>query len=70
MKLSKKQRSLFATFLGFIVAIANAWINIDWDNFVLSSGTIMKLLLSAIIAAGGYFSIFKNKDERQQNFNN
>lgn len=70
MKLTKKQRSLGATFLGFIVAIANAWITIDWDNFILSGGNIMKLVLSAIIAAGGYFSILKNKDERHQNYKN
>lgn len=56
-----------ATLAGLIVALANAWITIDWDNFQWTDGNIMKLSISGVIAAGGYFSQFKvshkKKDE-------
>lgn len=63
----KRQRmaAWAATLLGIIIAIANAWITIDWDNFQFTPGNIMKLTISAIIAVGGCISKIsvKNKDE-------
>lgn len=50
-----------ATTLGVLVAIANAWVNIDWDNFEFSPNNCVKIGISAIIAAGGYISTFKTK---------
>jgi hypothetical protein len=38
------------------VAIATAWQSIDWDNFEFNSGNISKLMLSAIIALGGFMT--------------
>jgi hypothetical protein len=58
-----------ATLAGVLVALANAWITIDWNSFEFTDGNIMKLSLSGVIALGGYFSRFKtpiNKDQIEQ----
>ena len=59
-----------STLAGVLVALANAWITIDWTNFEFTDGNIMKLSLSGVIALGGYFSRFKTpnkkKDEIEQ----
>lgn len=61
--MAKTKREKMATYGaslgGVIVAVANAWITIDWDNFQWTQGNIMKLSVSAIIAMGGYFSQFR-----------
>lgn len=66
----KRQRlaSYGASLGGIIVAVANAWITIDWDNFEFTQGNIMKLSVSAIIAIGGLSSkiALKNKPESEQ----
>jgi hypothetical protein len=51
-----------ATVIGALVAIANAWITIDWENFELNEKNCFKLALSGIIAFGGYLSRFKTKE--------
>lgn len=56
-----------ATVMGAILAIANAWITIDWDNFELNQKNCFKLVLSGIIAFGGYLSRFKTKENSVQN---
>lgn len=48
-----------ATILGLLVAIANAWVNIDWDNFEWNANNCVKIGISAVIAAGGYISTIK-----------
>jgi len=48
-----------ATILGLLVAIANAWINIDWDNFEWNANNCIKIGISAVIAMGGYVSTLK-----------
>jgi len=53
MKLTKKQASQLSTLLGLVVAIANAWANVDWSNFELNSQHIMPLVISGLIALGG-----------------
>jgi hypothetical protein len=49
-----------ATVLSLIVAIASAWMTIDWTIFDIKKEW-PKLILSAIIAAGGYVSTLKLK---------
>lgn len=58
----KKLSDWAATIIGAIVAIANAWITIDWENFQFDQKNCFKLGLSAVIALGGYLSRFKTKD--------
>lgn len=55
-----------ATVIGALVAIANAWITIDWENFELNQKNCFKLALSGIIAFGGYLSRFKTKENGTQ----
>ena len=58
----KKINPDFATtILGVLVAIANAWVNIDWDNFEWSVNNCVKIGISAVIAVGGYVSTLKIK---------
>jgi hypothetical protein len=52
-----------STILGGVVAIANAWITIDWDNFQFNFSNLMKLSLSALVAIGGYKTRINTKDE-------
>jgi len=49
-----------ATTVGVTVAIASAWITIDWTTFDIKKEW-PKLILSAIIAAGGIVSKIKLK---------
>jgi hypothetical protein len=51
-----KYKSELSTLFGALVAIATAWQSIDWDNFEFSPGNISKLLLSAVIALGGFMT--------------
>lgn len=57
----RKFHSTLSTIFGAIVAIANAWITIDWDNFIWSINTGIKLFLSALIALGGYMTTINHK---------
>ncbi len=61
-KLTSKQKknfnSLIDTILAATVAIANAWYTVDWETFDLKRDWF-KLMLSAIIAAGGAISTTK-----------
>jgi len=50
-----------ATIVGVTVAIASAWMTIDWVTFDIKK-EYPKLVLSAVIAAGGYFSTIKTKE--------
>lgn len=47
------------TIIGCLMAIANAWVTIDWDHFEWSGNNIMKLSLSAIMALGAYLTDLK-----------
>ena len=54
-----------ATILGVVVAVAMAWMDIDWSTFTFERDW-KKLVLSGVIAAGGYLSklkLFKPKIE-------
>jgi hypothetical protein len=50
-----------ATIVGVTIAITSAWMTIDWTTFDINKEW-PKLVLSAIIAAGGYFSTIKTKE--------
>lgn len=50
-----------STWIGAGVAIANAWLTIDWDNFTWTGNNIMKLVISAMIAVGGYMTTINAK---------
>jgi len=59
--MSKKRIADYgATILSLIVAIASAWMTIEWTTFDIKKEW-PKLVLSAIIAAGGYVSTLKLK---------
>ena len=49
-------RNHISTGLGAIVAIANAWVNIDFTTFAFDKSHMMPLCISACIALGGYFT--------------
>jgi hypothetical protein len=57
----RRLNNTLSTIFGSIVAIANAWITIDWDNFIWSINTGFKLFLSALIALGGYMTTINHK---------
>ena len=50
-----------ATILGIVVAIAAAWMTIDWSTFDIKKEW-PKLILSAIIACGGILSKLKTNE--------
>jgi hypothetical protein len=61
---SDKKRRTYAnvasTFMGILVAVAQAWMNIDWDQFDGSRSAWLKiapkLVMSTVIALGGYLT--------------
>lgn len=58
-----KYKSELSTIFGALVAIATAWQSIDWDNFEFNPATFSKLMMSAIIAIGGYMTSINVKSE-------
>jgi len=62
MALSKKLKNRIsdwgATIAGIAVALGTAWSTIEWSTFDIKRD-YMKLIVSALIALGGYFSKFK-----------
>lgn len=63
MKLDfKNKNSYISTIMGIIVAISTAWITIDWITFNLTK-EYPKLILSGLIAIGGYMTQLKNNDK-------
>lgn len=67
MKLSKKQRSMFSTIMGAIVAIATAWVGVDWETFTFDFKHIAPLFLSGMVALGGYMTSIDTKEDGQGN---
>ena len=58
-----KYKSELSTIFGALVAIATAWQSIDWENFEFNPATFSKLMMSAIIALGGYMTSINVKSE-------
>lgn len=61
-KIINQYKSELSTLFGAIVAVATAWQSIDWDNFELNLGNVSKLLISAVIALGGYMTSINVKE--------
>lgn len=57
----KINSSNISTILGLIVAVANAWINVDWTNFVFDTQHVAPLIVSALVAIGGYMTQIESK---------
>lgn len=49
-----------STVMGILLAVSTAWMTIDWTTFDISK-EYPKLVLSAIIAIGGYVTTIKTK---------
>jgi hypothetical protein len=62
MKLSKKERSQLSTIMGAVVAVATAWVSIDFENFAFDFKSIAPLVLSGLVALGGYLTSINGKD--------
>ena len=62
MKLNKKQRSQLSTIMGAVVAVATAWVTVDWANFAFDYKSIAPLVLSGLVALGGYLTTINGKD--------
>lgn len=63
--MTKKQLSSLSTIAGLLVAIANAWITIDWSTFDIKRDW-PNLVLSAVIALGGWITQIRQKDSQDQ----
>lgn len=50
-----------STIIGAVVAIANAWVNVDWETFTFNAKHIMPLIVSGLIALGGYMTSINKK---------
>jgi hypothetical protein len=62
----KKNASTLSTLMGYLVAVAQAWVNIDWSHFEPTQTWFIKnlppLLLSAVIALGGHLTRLNMKE--------
>jgi hypothetical protein len=54
-KIKENWQSHLSTLIGGIMAIANAWITIDWSTFDINK-EYPKLILSGLMAIGGYMT--------------
>ncbi len=55
-KFKQNLASHMSTILGIVLALANAWANVDWSTFESDFKHIMPLATSGFIALGGYFT--------------
>jgi hypothetical protein len=60
-KIKENWQSKLSTIMGLIVAISTAWITIDWTLFDIEK-EYPKLILSALIAVGGYMTKIKTNE--------
>jgi hypothetical protein len=60
-QLKNNWQSKLSTAMGLLVAIANAWITIDWIIFDFQK-EYPKLILSAMIAIGGWSTKIKSNE--------
>ena len=63
MKLTKKQRSILSTVMGGVVAVATAWVTVDFENFTFDFKHIAPLVLSGLVALGGYMTSINGKEQ-------
>lgn len=55
-KFKQNIASHMSTIIACIVAVANAWANVDWSTFEPDFKHIAPLVVSAVIALGGYYT--------------
>jgi len=60
--LTKKERNLLSTLFGAIVAIATAWVSVEWETFAFDFKHLAPLVLSGLVALGGYMTTINSKD--------
>jgi hypothetical protein len=60
-KIKENWQSHLSTVIGGIMAIANAWITIDWSTFDINK-EYPKLVLSGLMAIGGYMTKIKSNE--------
>lgn len=61
----RKIASRVSTLMGYAVALAEAWVTVDWENFDMARAW-PKLLLAGVIAIGGHMTslnILKDKSQ-------
>jgi len=63
MRLSKRHRNLLSTIFGAIVAIATAWVSVEWETFAFDFKHIAPLVLSGLVALGGYMTTINVNDK-------
>lgn len=63
-KFVRKYKSELSTALGCFVAIANSYANVDWSSFAIDAKHIMPLVVSAVVAIGGYMTSINLKDSK------
>lgn len=63
-KFVRKYKSELSTALGCVVAIANSYANVDWESFAFDAKHIMPLVVSAVVAIGGYMTSINLKDSK------
>jgi len=59
-KIKAFDKDLLATIFGVATTLCTAWASIDWSTFDIKRD-YMKLIISAIPAFGGYFTVIKSK---------
>ena len=54
---------MLSTLFGAIVAIATAWVSVEWETFTLDFKHIAPLVLSGFVALGGYMTTINANDK-------
>jgi len=62
MRLSRKYRNILSTIFGGLVAIATAWVTVDWETFAFDFEHIAPLVMSGLVALGGYMTTINSKN--------
>lgn len=65
-KFKKNLASNLSTIIGLIVAVANSWANVEWSTFECDFKHIAPLVVSALIAIGGYCTSINLKVKTDQ----
>lgn len=63
MQLNKSKRNMLSTLFGAIVAIATAWVSVEWETFTFDFKHIAPLVLSGFVALGGYMTTINTNDK-------
>jgi hypothetical protein len=63
MRLSKRHRNLLSTLFGAVVAISTAWVSVEWETFAFDFKHIAPLVLSGLVALGGYMTTINVNDK-------